>query len=330
MSDTATRRAETERWFVRHGLPYFVDDIRARVHAGVERRRLLLVTLPALAVGALVGVAVGVWRGSVWPGVTAGSQATVLAGLLYAATVLEVGTIARWALRRTARSVRSLFPLVTRALPLLLLFVTFLFINAEVWQVAATLKGVVMWLTVLLFLGITVSFLLVRLPEELAGFDEQRAPAQVVEGCVGTPMEAFARDTFTDDPASAHEPVTGLQKANLVLMLLIAQLVQVLLLSASLFVFFLVFGMLIMDPDTIRSWTGAELTALPHLERANWELVRVSLFLAAFSGLYFTVYAVTDETYRTQFFTQVLGELRRAVSVRTAYRRLQDTSHESG
>jgi len=328
MTDLAARRAETEQWFVEHGLPYFVDDIRARVHAGMERRRLLLVTLSALAAGALVGTALGVWRSSVWTGVTAGSQVMLLAGLLYAATILEVGAIARWALRRTARSVRSLFPLVTRALPLLLLFVTFLFINAEVWQVAATLRGVVMWLTVLLFLAITVSFLLVRLPEELAGFDDDHDPAHVVEGCRGTPLETYARDSFTD--ARDTEPVTGLQKGNLLLMLLIAQLVQVLLLSASVFVFFIVFGMLIMDPDTIRSWTGSELTAVPHLERANWELLRVSLFLAAFSGLYFTVYAVTDETYRTQFFTQVLGELRRAVSVRTAYRHLRDASAESG
>ena len=29
------------------------------------------------------------------------------------------------------------------------------------------------------------------------------------------------------------------------------------------------------------------------------------MFLAAFSGLYFTVYAVTDETYRKQFFTGI-------------------------
>ena len=40
-------------------------------------------------------------------------------------------------LRRTFGSLRTLLPMMTRALPLLLLFVTFLFINAEVWQVAS-------------------------------------------------------------------------------------------------------------------------------------------------------------------------------------------------
>ena len=42
----------------------------------------------------------------------------------------------RWAVGRTFGSLGMLFPLVTRALPLLLLFVTFLFINTEVWMVA--------------------------------------------------------------------------------------------------------------------------------------------------------------------------------------------------
>ena len=47
---------------------------------------------------------------------------------------------------------------------------------------------------------------------------------------------------------------------------------------------------------------------------------QVSVFLAGFSGLYFTVGAVTDETYRQQFFTSVTRELERAVAVRAVYR----------
>ena len=47
------------------------------------------------------------------------------------------------------------------------------------------------------------------------------------------------------------------------------------------------------------------------------------MFLAGFSGLYFTVYAVTDETYRQQFFTSVTRELERAVAVRAVYRTLR-------
>jgi hypothetical protein len=49
------------------------------------------------------------------------------------------------------------------------------------------------------------------------------------------------------------------------------------------------------------------------------ELLQVSIFLAGFSGLYFTVYAVTDATYREQFFTPITRDLEQAVGVRAAY-----------
>ena len=59
--------------------------------------------------------------------------------------------------------------------------------------------------------------------------------------------------------------------------------------------------------------------ALPYATNLSVELLQVSVFLAAFSGLYFTVYAVTDETYRDQFFTEIKAELERAVGVRAVY-----------
>lgn len=37
------------------------------------------------------------------------------------------------------------------------------------------------------------------------------------------------------------------------------------------------------------------------------------------SGLYFTVSAITDETYRDQFFSNVMQEMQRAVGVRAVY-----------
>ena len=49
------------------------------------------------------------------------------------------------------------------------------------------------------------------------------------------------------------------------------------------------------------------------------ELWQVAVFLAAFSGLYFTVYAVTDETYRRQFFSGLAHELEQAVAVNAVY-----------
>ena len=315
----------TEAWFVAHGLPYFVDDLRAEVRRGLERLRLLRLVLVALVVGAGVGTGFGWWRDDVDVGVVWGVTVGILVVVLYALTTLRARVIAGWAVRRTFGSLGQLFPLVTRALPLLLLFITFLFINAEVWEVASGLDGSVMWLTVALFTAITVAFLLARLPEELQVFDDQLEVARVVAGCRGTPLEEWAATHDREaQEVMEHEDIAGLQKANLLLMLLIAQIVQVLLLSLAVFGFFVVFGLLIMEPGIIRNWTGEEtLRSVPFFERANMELLQVSIFLAAFSGLYFTVYAVTDEVYRRQFFTSIVRELERALSVRVAYRALK-------
>jgi len=84
-----------------------------------------------------------------------------------AATVL--GTLAAVSLTRMGRfRGRLLFsgmvyaplvmPEVITGLSLLLLFVTFLFINAEVWELSATLDGAVLWLTVMVFAAFAVGF----------------------------------------------------------------------------------------------------------------------------------------------------------------------------
>ena len=50
--------------------------------------------------------------------------------------------------------------------------------------------------------------------------------------------------------------VTGLQKANLVLALLVAQAVQVLLLAVAVFCFFILFGVVAIEDSVITSWLG--------------------------------------------------------------------------
>lgn len=329
--DTADVRA-AEDWFVAHGLPYFVDDHRAAVAEGLRRGRVAVVAGVAAVLGAAAGVAVGLPLGPA-AGIGAGLTTAGLVLAAYSVTVLRAGLILGWALRRTFRSLGLLLPLVTRALPLLLLFVTFLFINAEVWQVASSLDGGVLWVTALLFGAFAVGFLLTRLPEELDTVDDEVESAQLLEACAGTPLQSSAEQLAArvDRVGAVDAEVSGLQKANLVLVLLITQAVQVLLLAIAVFAFFVLFGVVAMKPEVVGTWTNAgvvhPLSGPPGdvLGRTlSVELVRVSVFLASFSGLYFTVYAVTDDLYRRQFFATVTRELERAVSARVAYRSLKD------
>jgi hypothetical protein len=68
-----------------------------------------------------------------------------------------------------------------------------------------------------------------------------------------------------------------------------------------------------MTPEVLDTWQTAE----PF--DTHRALFQVSVFLAAFSGLYLTVSTVTDETYREQFFGSVTRELERAVGMRAVY-----------
>ena len=311
---------EAEQWFLRHGLPYFVESERLVVKRGLSRVRLLPVLGVALLLGAAAGVAVGL-LGRLSLGLLGGLLVAGVVLAVYAGTTLRLRVIARWAVGRTLRSVGMMFPLVTRALPLLLLFVTFLFINTEVWMVANSLDPGVLALAVLLFAAMAVAFLLVRLPEEMDRVDDDTDPERLAARCHGTPVEASAAEVFSErDEAelAGIVEVAGLQKWNLVLVLLVSQFVQVLLLAVAVLLFFLVFGNVIMQPEVVGSWLGQK----PEATNVTDPLIKVSVFLAAFSGLYFTVYAVTDDTYRQQFFTSVTRELERAVAVRAVYQAL--------
>lgn len=311
------------RWFRSQGLPYFAPEGRARARAALRPRRWL----PPIAAISLVTAAIGGVLAWVSEDVAA-APATLLtaagaAAAWYGLSALGAAPVVTWAAGRTLRSLPQLLPMILRALPLLLIFNTFLFINAEVWEVAGNLPAGLLWLTVLLFGTMAVGFLLVRLPEEVDRSDDDVDDALLLAACAGTPLEDEARRQVADpraDPA-AHAEVTGFERANLILVLLVVQAVQVLLVAVSVFVFFMVFGALVMRVGVVRGWTGDDdVRALPVVSNISVELAQVSLFLAAFSGLYFTVVAVTDETFRGQFFSGVVRELQRAVGVRAVYR----------
>ncbi len=250
----------TERWFYAHGLPYFVEAHQADVDDALGRGRLLSVLGTALVVAAAAGVGVGLWAGDASAGVLAAmvTFGAVLVG--YALVELRIWPILKWALRRTLGSLRLLFPLVTRALPLLLLFITFLFINAEVWEVTSHMDGAWLWVVVLLFSVLAVGFLLVRLPEEVDRVCAEVESSRLADQVRGTPVaESLTRlDLAHVEPAPLH----GLPRANLLIVLLIAQATQVLVLSLAVFAFFIVFGRLIMTPSVIQGWTGDD--TAPH------------------------------------------------------------------
>ncbi len=317
-------RTPVESWFLAHGLPYFVAEERAAAREGLRPRRLTLLVVALAVLGAVAGVLVWLTPTSETAGPALWFSVAGLAVLWYAVTALRARPILGFALSRTLGSLRYLAPMVSRALPLLLVFVTFLFVNAEAWEMTTNLPFGLLWLTVLMMFGLAVLFLLVRLPEEVDRVDDEVDDEFIVRACAGTPLEAASREVAADpaiDP-QAHAQVAGFERWNLILVLLVIQAVQVLLLSVTVFVFFMLFGSLVMEPETQASWIGKDVSDLsnaPVISSVSVSLMKVSLFLASFSGFYFTVSAVTDDTYRRQFFSVVESQLERAVGMRAVY-----------
>lgn len=254
---------------------------------------------------------------------TAGTNAALL-GAIYVVTSYGVVPLTTWAAGRLWRQLGAVFGLLVRALPLLLLFVTFLFLNTEVWQVAAGLGGPFLAATMGLFAVIGTVFLVARVPREVGQLNCFASWSEVTDAVGGTPVELLAP---VPPPADGLSPrLSRREWGNVGLVVVFSQGLQVLLVGVMMATFFVAFGLLTITPAVIESWIGrpphelvtATLWGRPVL--VSEELLRVTAFLGAFSCLYFAVYAITDTTYRQEFFDELVGEVREALAVRAVYR----------
>ena len=249
----------------------------------------------------------------------AGANLLIL-GVVYLATSYGIVPMARWATVRLFVQIGDTLRLFTRGLPLLLVAFTFLFINAEVWQMAGTLEHAYLAAVLGLFVLLGAVFVVVRLPAELRRAATFDAAAAIAAETRGTPADGLpAPDPGTVPPPSRR------QRSNAGLVVLFTQGMRVLLAALLIGGFFVLFGLLTMRPDTIVSWTLAapevlaRFTLFGRETAITAELLRVSVFLAGFSGLYFAVYLVTDTTFRSEFFEEAITEMRQAFAVRAVY-----------
>ena len=254
--------------------------------------------------------------------VTAGVNLLFLLAI-YLGTSYGVLPMLRWAFIRLGRQLGDILQLLVRALPLLLLFVTFLFLQNEVWQTTADLTGP--WYAILLgFLALLgVLFLATRLPREVGRLSKFSSRDEIADLVHETPIEPALEGA----PADLHEspPLSRRQYGNVLLVALFSQGLQIVLVSLLIGLVMVAFGMITVSPALSSSWTEAPVHVVASLDLFGRQLVlteqmlRVSGFLAAFSALYVTVSAVTDEAYRAEFYDELAEELRQAFAVRAVY-----------
>jgi hypothetical protein len=374
LSDQAI--SETERWFLKRGLPHFIDnysptrDVLTRaaplltliflIEVANAPSREFPLWLSALAVATGFGILLGAWMlanrirerpllarpvdvgaveivvfvfvppalpllfGGQWRSAlaTAIGNALLLA-VIYLGTSYGVVPMTRWAAARTARELEQVMRLLVRALPLLILFITFIFLQNEAWQITAELHGAYYWIVLGLFVVIGIGFSVIRLPREIGELSDFESWNVVTDRAVGTPAEPLLREV--PEPHGQTAPMTKRQWGNVALVVLFSQGLQVLLVSAMVFVFLFVFGVLVVTEPVARGFIDAPPHVLATLDLwgrdlvMTEELLRVTGFLTVFAGLYFTVTALTDEAYRREFIGEILEEMRRSLAVRAVY-----------
>ncbi len=227
----------------------------------------------------------------------------VLLGLIFAVVGLGLVSIVRWALGRLVGQLRASLELFARAIPLLMIFSVVLFLTAEVWQVFSAVEPAALAILTGMFVLLGTSFLVARLPRE---------------------VKALERDADADAP-----PLDTRERLNVGLVMFVSQALQVLSVSVAIGGFFVVVGVLAIDPAITESWTGAKPNALiefdlfGHDAILSEELLRVAGAIAAFTGLYFAISMLTDDVYRREFLEELTSEMRESFCERAEYLRLR-------
>jgi hypothetical protein len=364
-----------ERWFVRRGLPHFIDDYSATTDVWTRSLPVLVVAYVALALNALdvawtwaqnlaalagvLAILVATWMlanvvrgrpvaarpaeigpvelavfvlapalacvvlGAQWlDALKSIGEGLVFLAVIYVVTSYGLIPMTLWAVGKIGVQLGTLVTLLARALPLLTIFVTFLFLTAEVWQTVGVLYGPAYWICLGGFLVVGTLFLLIRMPADIGDLSKFESWDKIEALAAGTPGTALPVPSGPPE----EPPLSRRQSANVVLVLLFSQGVQIVLVSAIVGGFCVAFGFLAVSRTTVASWTGV---ADPHVLFTadlggrqlvmSEALVRVSGFLAVFAGLNFAIYLVTDATFRREFRDEIVGEVRQALAVRVLY-----------
>jgi hypothetical protein len=223
--------------------------------------------------------------------------------LAYLVVGFGLVAIVRWVGVRFFAQLGASVTVLVRAVPLLLFFSLVMFFTQEIWQVF-TSTGTSTYLTAIaMFVLLGTLFLSVRLP--------------------GVVREVQA------DSYVGSVPLRRRERLNLAAVALISEALQVLFVSAAVWLFYVLLGTLLVSADVRNVWLGQQGTVLWEVAllgervQVTSELVRVAIGVAAFAGLYYAVAILVDSAYRDQFVDALSSELRATFERRSEYLELQ-------
>ncbi|HZA20297.1 MAG TPA: hypothetical protein VE889_05520 [Actinomycetota bacterium] len=208
-------------------------------------------------------------------------------------------SILRWVGSRFFVQLGASMAVLVRAIPLLLFFSLISFFTTEIWQVFTATAPATFWTAIGMFVVLGMGFLVVRLP-------------------------ALVREVQADSLVG-HVPLRRRERLNLAAVALVSESLQVLFVSAAVWLFYVCLGTLLVSVDVRSSWLVQPETVLWEIAwfgerlQVTTDLLRVASGVAGFAGLYYAVTILVDPAYRDQFIDSFTEELRGTFDRRSEY-----------
>ena len=250
---------------------------------------------------------------------------------IYLAIFLGVDTILGWSFKHAIHQLASLPPMIAKVLPVLMVSVLFIFVNADLWKLANGLSFPRTW-AVLGLMGLLAVFVIVTTSlertarllgrnrgDDIACFTEndyERAAA--LEGGIWN----TAQDWVEEKKILEHRPLKIAPWSNLIIIPMIGQIIQATLFMLLVFGFFMGFSSIAISDTTIESWMTVKPEHLKILgvdTNINAVVIKVSMIVAVFSGLSFVATTSSDEKYARSFLKPMIERIKHILVIRDIY-----------
>jgi hypothetical protein len=232
-------------------------------------------------------------------GITLAGNAALL-GLVYLVLGFGAVSILEWALRRFISLFAASLTVLVRALSLLLFFLLVIFFTTETWQIWTVPRMPKFVAATGLFVLLAAGFLLLRLPGSVRGLERE------------TELQG--------------EHLSRTQRINVGLVMFLSQFLQVVFVAFAVWLFFVVFGSLLVSAGVREAWLGqkgTELLRIPFFGDTvvviTEELLRVATGMASFAALYYAAATQLDEAYRDEVVERIAEQMKETFARRAEY-----------
>jgi len=224
----------------------------------------------------------------------------VLLSVVYLVLGFGALSILAWAGHRFLTLFAASLSVLVRALSLLLFFLLVIFFTTETWQIWTVPRIPKFVAAAGLFVLLAAGFLLLRLPGSVREIE--------------------------NDAELGGEELTQAQQVNVGLVLFLSQFLQVVFVAIAVWLFFVVFGSLLVSAGVRELWLGTPgdaLLEIPFLGDTSVvitvELLRVATGMASFAALYYAVATQLDVAYRDEVIVQVAEQMKETFARRAEY-----------